>query len=65
MARPKTRIAYTPHDGVTPQAELSVLSAIYALLLKKKAVEPTPEPDSRDGTTIKENTADVPIIIQQ
>ena len=64
MARPKTRIAYTPHDGVTPQAELNVLCAVYGYLLSKKTVEPAPEPDGRDGTTVKENTADAPIIRQ-
>ena len=30
----------------------------------KKTVEPAPEPDGRDGTTVKEYSADAPIIRQ-
>ena len=50
---PSTRLVCTPHDGIMPKAELNALCAIYAYLLKKKAVESAPEPDSRDAAIVK------------
>ena len=60
------RITYTPRPDVTPDAELNVLANVYRFILdchaKKKAAEPSPEPDGRDGTKLQGDSADAQII---
>ena len=60
------RITYTSRPGATAEAELNVLANVYRFILdchaKKKAVEPTPEPDGHDGTKLQGDSADAQII---
>jgi hypothetical protein len=47
-----------PDDCVRPQELLLKRSVC------KEAVGPTPEPDDRDGTKVKEDSANVQVILQ-
>ncbi len=49
-------VVYKPRPDATPETEISALRAVYKLVLeRKKAVEPAPEPDSRDDTKEPKN----------
>jgi hypothetical protein len=54
-------ITYKQLPSVTYEQELELLAQIYALALdsyqKQKAARPAPEPDDRDGTKSKEDSA--------
>jgi hypothetical protein len=64
MARTsEAQIIYTPRPDATPAAELSVLAQVYKFVLEsRKAGEPAPEPDGRDGTKAKGDSANVSIV---
>ena len=54
-------IRYIPRPGTSPEAELSALATCFRYILdhhaKKMATEPAPEPDGRDGTKVKGDSA--------
>ena len=62
------QITYTPHPGLSPEAELDVLAHVYAFIVsvgearrgedKQKAEGRLPSPDGPDGTAIEEDSAD-------
>jgi hypothetical protein len=62
------RIEYQRLSGITYEQELEILAEVYRLALeshrkrKQKADEPTPEPDGRDRTKVKGDSADARII---
>lgn len=56
------QITYAPHPDGTPGAELDALSWIYKHALNKVKAAEGPNPDGRDGTEVKEASADGPII---
>jgi len=59
-------IIYTQRADTTAETELNALAAVYRFILdchaRKKAVEPAPEPDGRDGTKLQGDSADTQII---
>jgi hypothetical protein len=61
-----SRITYISRPDATPEAEVNVLANVYRFILdrhaKKKAAEPAPEPDGRDGTKLQGDSANAQII---
>ena len=58
-------ITYTARHDANAEDELDSLAAVYACLLKKKAAEPTPEPDGRSDAAKVEYEKEVSHVEQR